>query len=70
MANELILIVEDNEKSRKLVRDVLQVKGYKTIETETGDRSHCARTQFNSSLIESWQSKTEQTQAQRTSGPI
>ncbi len=37
MANELILIVEDNEKNRKLVRDVLQVKSYKTIETETGE---------------------------------
>ena len=28
----LILIVEDNEKNMKLVRDVLQVKGYATIE--------------------------------------
>ncbi|MGH7318472.1 MAG: response regulator [Candidatus Rokuibacteriota bacterium] len=37
MANELILIVEDNEKNRKLVRDVLQVKGYQTLETETGE---------------------------------
>jgi len=37
MANELILIVEDNEKNRKLVRDVLQVKGYKTIESETAE---------------------------------
>ena len=37
MAGELILIVEDNEKNRKLVRDVLQVKGYKTIETETAE---------------------------------
>jgi CheY-like chemotaxis protein len=37
MANELILIVEDNEKSRKLARDVLQVKGYKTIESETAE---------------------------------
>ena len=37
MANELILIIEDNEKSRKLVRDVLQVKGFKTIETETAE---------------------------------
>jgi two-component system, cell cycle response regulator DivK len=27
-----ILIVEDNEKNMKLVRDVLQVKGYKTLE--------------------------------------
>ena len=37
MANELILIIEDNDKNRKLVRDVLQVKGYKTIETETAE---------------------------------
>ena len=37
MANELILIVEDNEKNRKLVRDVLQVKGYTTIESETAE---------------------------------
>jgi two-component system cell cycle response regulator DivK len=37
MANELILIIEDNEKNRKLCRDVLQVKGYKTIESETAE---------------------------------
>ena len=37
MAGELILIVEDNEKNRKLVRDVLQVKGYQTIESETAE---------------------------------
>jgi len=37
MANELILIVEDNPKNLKLVRDTLQVKGYKTIEAETGE---------------------------------
>ena len=37
MANELILIVEDNEKNRKLVRDVLQFNGYQTIEAETGE---------------------------------
>ena len=35
MANELILIIEDNEKNRKLCRDVLQVKGYQTIESES-----------------------------------
>ena len=32
-----ILIVEDNEKNMKLVRDVLQVKGYATIEATTGE---------------------------------
>ena len=37
MANELILIVEDNPKNLKLVRDALQVKGYQTIEVETGE---------------------------------
>jgi two-component system, cell cycle response regulator DivK len=37
MAGELILIVEDNEKNRRLVRDVLQFKGYQTIETESGE---------------------------------
>jgi two-component system, cell cycle response regulator DivK len=37
VAGELILIIEDNEKNRKLVRDVLQVKGYKTIESETAE---------------------------------
>jgi two-component system, cell cycle response regulator DivK len=37
MANPLILIVEDDAASRKLARDVLQVKGYQTIETETAE---------------------------------
>ena len=35
MADELILIIEDNEKNRKLVRDVLN--GYKTLESETAE---------------------------------
>jgi two-component system cell cycle response regulator DivK len=37
MKNHLILIVEDNEKNRKLMRDVLQFKGYQTIESETAE---------------------------------
>src|SRR4029078_6248219 len=37
MAGELILDTEDNEKNRKLVRDVLTVKGYRVLETETGE---------------------------------
>ena len=37
MDGELILIVEDNEKNRKLVRDVLQFKGYRTMEAESGE---------------------------------
>ena len=33
----LILIVEDNDKNMKLVRDVLQVKGYATLEAGTAE---------------------------------
>ncbi len=35
MSDELILIVEDNEWNQKLVRDVLQHRGYRTIEANT-----------------------------------
>ncbi|MCM2328610.1 MAG: response regulator [Lysobacter sp.] len=37
MANETILIVEDNEKNRKLARDVLAFRGYKVIEAESAE---------------------------------
>jgi two-component system cell cycle response regulator DivK len=37
MAGELILIIEDNENNRVLVRDVLQSRGYQTAETDTGE---------------------------------
>jgi two-component system, cell cycle response regulator DivK len=37
LANELILVVEDNDTSRKLVRDLLAVKGYTVVEAETGE---------------------------------
>jgi two-component system cell cycle response regulator DivK len=33
----LILIIEDNEKNMKLVRDVLQVKGYETMEAGSAE---------------------------------
>ena len=32
-----ILIVEDNEKNLKLARDILQAKGYATLEAVTGE---------------------------------
>ena len=32
-----VLIVEDNEKNMKLARDVLQAKGYKTLEAVSGE---------------------------------
>jgi len=51
MAGELILIVEDNDKNRKLVRDVLTFKGYTTIEAETGEEGvRLARERCTSSV--------------------
>jgi two-component system cell cycle response regulator DivK len=39
MARDWILVVEDNEKSLKLFRDVLQATGYRTLEATTGGRA-------------------------------
>jgi two-component system cell cycle response regulator DivK len=36
MTGERILLVEDNEKNMKLVRDVLRAAGYDTLEAWTG----------------------------------
>jgi two-component system cell cycle response regulator DivK len=33
----LVLIVEDNEKNMKLARDILNAKGYETVEAVTGE---------------------------------
>jgi len=37
MAGELVLIVEDNEKNRKLERDILQFHGYRTTEADNAE---------------------------------
>ena len=37
MAEELILMIEDNDKNRKLMRDVLQFQGYRTAESENAE---------------------------------
>jgi CheY-like chemotaxis protein len=39
MAGAQILLVEDNEKSVKLLRDVLRATGYRTMEASTGERA-------------------------------
>jgi two-component system, cell cycle response regulator DivK len=39
MLGERVLIVEDNEKNMKLVRDVLQASGYSTFEATTGEQA-------------------------------
>ena len=36
MADELVLIVDDNEKNMKLARDVLHFAGFRTLEAATG----------------------------------
>ena len=37
MPGELILLVEDNDNNRLLVRDVLQASGYRVIEAENAE---------------------------------
>jgi CheY-like chemotaxis protein len=37
VAGEQILVVEDNDKNMKLFRDVLQAKGYRTLEAASGE---------------------------------
>jgi len=37
MAGELVLIIEDNDKNFKLIRDVLRFNGYQTAEAMTGE---------------------------------
>jgi two-component system cell cycle response regulator DivK len=39
MSGERILVVEDNVKNLKLVRDVLQHAGYDVVAAETGERA-------------------------------
>ena len=39
MAGELIMIVEDNERNLKLLRDVLGVHGYRTVEARSGEEA-------------------------------
>jgi two-component system cell cycle response regulator DivK len=38
MSKKIILIIEDNEKNLKLMRDVLQFKGYDTLEATTAEQ--------------------------------
>ena len=47
----LILIVEDNEKNLKLVRDVLKVKGYETLEAGTAEQGIEIATEHKPDLI-------------------
>jgi two-component system cell cycle response regulator DivK len=47
----LILIIEDNEKNMKLVRDVLRVKGYQTLEAGNAEDGIELATQRKPDLV-------------------
>jgi two-component system cell cycle response regulator DivK len=47
----LVLIVEDNEKNLKLVRDVLQARGYATLEAGTAEEGLRLARLHNPALI-------------------
>jgi CheY-like chemotaxis protein len=51
MATEVVLVVEDDSKSRKLVRDLLTFKGYEIIEAETGEEGVGLAQERHPSLI-------------------
>ncbi len=51
MAGELILIVEDNEKNLKLVRDLLQFKGYRTLEAGRAEQGIALAEEHRPGLI-------------------
>src|SRR5438132_13969124 len=38
MPGDLILVIEDNEKNLKLVRDLLEFNGYRTLEAATAEQ--------------------------------
>ncbi len=51
MASGRVLIAEDNEKSLKLFRDVLQVNGYETLEATTGEQAVDLATRHEPDLV-------------------
>jgi two-component system cell cycle response regulator DivK len=51
MAGEQILVVEDHEKNLKLLRDVLQATGYRTLEASTGGQALTLATEHGPALV-------------------
>jgi two-component system cell cycle response regulator DivK len=51
MAGEQILVVEDNEKNMKLLTDVLQATGYRTLQASTGGQALKLATQHGPALV-------------------
>jgi two-component system, cell cycle response regulator DivK len=51
MAGAQILVVEDNEKNLKLVRDLLQATGYRALEATTGGQAVELATEHGPDLV-------------------
>jgi two-component system cell cycle response regulator DivK len=51
MAGEQILVVEDNEKNMRLLRDVLRASGYRTLEASTGGQALMLATEYGPALV-------------------
>lgn len=51
LSDERILVVEDNERNMKFVRDVLQFQGYEVIEATTGEEGVALAAEVDPALI-------------------
>ncbi len=51
MADELILVVEDNAKNMKLLRDVLRAIGYRTLEASTAGEALVLASEHGPALV-------------------
>src|SRR5438067_2068776 len=51
MADELILIVDDNAQNRKLARDVLRFAGFRTLEADGGGNGVAAAVEHLPDLV-------------------
>jgi two-component system cell cycle response regulator DivK len=51
VADELVLIVDDNEKNLRLARDVLRAAGFRTIEAASGEDAVAVATEHLPNLI-------------------
>ncbi len=51
MAGEQILVVEDNERNMKLLRDLLRATGYRTLEASTGAKALMLATEHRPALV-------------------
>jgi two-component system cell cycle response regulator DivK len=51
MAGERVLVVEDNEKNMKLVRDILLAIGYSPLEASSGEQALALATEHAPALV-------------------